>query len=63
MKASRSSDGNVTLQMRSEEAEGLQKNVKVAIAALVTLYARADMKEAKEFFIKLNKALEELGET
>jgi hypothetical protein len=62
MKASRTSDGNVTLQMRSEEAESLQKNVKVAVAALVTLYARADMKEAKDFFVKLNETLEELSE-
>jgi hypothetical protein len=58
MQVSTSPDGNLTLQMAGDEAEAFRKSVRVSIAALVTLYARADMKEAKDFFVKVSKALE-----
>ena len=58
MQVSTSPEGNLTLQMEGGEADAFRKSVRVSIAALVTLYARADMKEAKDFFVKVSKALE-----
>lgn len=58
MQVSASPDGNLTLQMAVGEAEDFQRLTRVAVAALTTLYARADMKEAKDFFVRLNEALE-----
>jgi hypothetical protein len=63
MQASTSPEGKLTLQMDSEEAQALRKSVRVSIAALVTLYARADMREAREFFVKISAALQKAGGT
>jgi hypothetical protein len=63
MQASTSPEGKLTLQMDSDEAQALRKSVRVSIAALVTLYARADMREAKDFFVKVSAALQKAGGT
>ncbi len=54
-----SQSGNLVLQMDGDEAAEFRRYVKVAVAALVTLYAREGMVEAKAFFSKVAKTLEE----
>lgn len=54
-------DGKLNLQLDSTEAEDLQRSVKIAVSAMVTLYARAGMSEAKDFFVRLDKALQKRG--
>ena len=63
MQASTSPEGKLTLQLDGDEAEAFRKSVRVSIAALVTLYARADMKEAKDFFVKVGEALQKAART
>jgi hypothetical protein len=58
MQASTSTDGKLNLQLDSAEAEGLRRSVKIAVSAMVTLYARAGMRDAKDFFVKLDEALQ-----
>jgi hypothetical protein len=58
MQASTSPDGKLNLQLDSAEAEGLRRSVKIAVSAMVTLYARAGMRDAKDFFVKLDEALQ-----
>ena len=58
MQVSTSRDGSLAVQMAAGEAEEFQRLTRVAVAALTTLYARADMKDAKDFFVRLNEALE-----
>jgi hypothetical protein len=61
MQASTSPDGKLNLQLDSAEAEGLRRSVKIAVSAMVTLYARAGMRDAKDFFVKLDEILQKQG--
>ena len=61
MQASTSPDGNLNLQLDGAEAEDLRRSVKIAVSAMVTLYARAGMRDAKDFFVKLDEALQWSG--
>jgi hypothetical protein len=54
-------DGKLNLQLDSTEAEDLQRSVKIAVSAMVTLYARAGMRDAKDFFVRLDQALQKRG--
>ena len=57
MQVSTSPDGTLNLQLDGAEVEGFRRSVKIAVSAMVTLYARAGMRDAKEFFVKLDEAL------
>ena len=57
MQASTSSDGSVNLRLESAEADKLQRSLKTAISAMVTLYAREGMTDAKNFLVTLQEAL------
>ena len=58
MRVSTSPDGKLNLQLESAEAQTFQRSVKIAVSAMVTLYARAGMRDAKDFFVKLDEALQ-----
>ena len=58
MQVSTSPDGKLNLQLDSAEVEGFRRSVKIAVSAMVTLYARAGMRDAKDFFVKLDEALQ-----
>jgi hypothetical protein len=60
MQASTSADGSLNLQLQAAEAEQLRRSIKTAIAAMVTLYAREGMTEAKNFFASLEETLRKL---
>ncbi len=57
MQASTSSDGSLNLRLETAEAEKLRRSIKTAISAMVTLYAREGMTDAKNFFVSLEEAL------
>jgi hypothetical protein len=57
MQASTSSDGSVNLRLESAEAEKLHRSLKTAISAMVTLYAREGMTDARNFLATLEEAL------
>jgi len=57
MQASTSSDGSVNLRLESAEADKLQRSLKTAISAMVTLYAREGMTDAKNFLVTLQETL------
>ena len=59
MQVSTSPDGQLNLQLDSAEVQDFQRSVKIAVSALVTLYARAGMREAKDFFVKLDEVLQQ----
>lgn len=51
-------DGKLNLQLDSTEAEDFHRSVRTAVSAMVTLYARAGMRDAKDFFVRLDQALQ-----
>ena len=57
MQASTSSDGSVNLRLESAEAKKLHRSLRTAISAMVTLYAREGMTDAKNFLVTLEEAL------
>lgn len=59
MQATQSPDGAVNLRLDTAEAEKLRRSIKTAISAMVTLYAREGMTEAKNFLVSLQETLRE----
>ena len=57
MQASTSPDGSLNLHLETAEAEKLRRSLKTAISAMVTLYAREGMTDAKNFLTSLEKTL------
>jgi hypothetical protein len=58
MQVSTSPDGKLNLQLERAEAEDFHRSVRIAVSAMVTLYARAGMRDAKDFFVRLDQALQ-----
>jgi hypothetical protein len=57
MQASTTPDGSLNLRLESAEADKLRRSIKTAISAMVTLYAREGMTDAKNFFVALQETL------
>ena len=57
MQASTSADGSVDLRLESAEADKLHRSLKTAISAMVTLYAREGMTDARKFLATLEETL------
>ncbi len=57
MQVSTSPDGSLNLRLESNEADKLRRSIKTAISAMVTLYAREGMTDAKNFLVSLEDAL------
>ena len=57
MQASTSPDGSLSLRLEFAEADKLRRSLKTAISAMVTLYAREGMTDAKDFLVSLEEAL------
>jgi hypothetical protein len=62
MQVSTSSDGKLTLELDATEVDRLRKSLKTPVSAMVTLYARSGMTEAKNFFVTLEAALQSASE-
>lgn len=60
MQASTSPDGSLNLHLETAEAEQLRRSIRTAISAMVTLYAREGMTDAKNFFAALDDTLRKL---
>jgi hypothetical protein len=60
MQASTSPDGSLNLRLEAAEADQLRRSIKTAISAMVTLYAREGMTDAKNFFASLGETLRKL---
>jgi hypothetical protein len=58
MQTSRSADDRVSIELEPAEAQALSKAISAAQAALVTLYARADMTAARAVLSELAAALD-----
>ena len=59
MQAATSPDGSLSLRLDTAEADQLRRSLKTAISAMVTLYAREGMTDAKNFLVSLEKTLRE----
>ena len=57
MQASTSPDGTLNLRLETAEADQLRRSLKTAISAMVTLYAREGMTDARNFLASLEEAL------
>lgn len=57
MQASTAPDGSLSLRLETAEADRLRRSLKTAISAMVTLYAREGMTDAKNFLASLEEAL------
>jgi len=57
MQASTAPDGSLNLRLDTAEADRLRRSLKTAISAMVTLYAREGMTDAKNFLVSLEETL------
>jgi hypothetical protein len=59
MQAAITPDGSLNLRLDTTEADLLRRSLKTAISAMVTLYAREGMTDAKNFLVSLEETLRE----